>query len=117
MHVTPGLSMVLGWAWAVERPCGRWVGTRGATRWGWRRRLEGAACPAGYDGAVAAKPATISANTLRSGQLVGRCTRMRAACSMMRAPILISRRRSVVNSQRACGLEAGSLDLSACMIQ
>src|ERR1700745_1466209 len=40
-------------------------------------------------------------NSDRSGQLEGRCMRMRAACSITRAPILIRRSRIVANSALA----------------
>src|SRR5215510_6618797 len=85
---------------------------------GWRGLgFGGATCPIGYDGAADAKPAASWANAVRSGQLVGRWTRMRAVCSMTRAPILINRWRSVVTSARASGLIAGRRDLKPCMSQ
>jgi hypothetical protein len=43
-------------------------------------------------------PSATVRNSAPSGQLVGNWMRMRAACSMMRAPILIRRSRMVANS-------------------
>src|ERR1700719_62992 len=73
-----------------------------------RRRLVGARSPVaqGPDGI---RPSATARNSAPSGQLVGNWTRMRAICSITRAPILISRSRSVANSQRASGLAVGSL--------
>jgi hypothetical protein len=40
-------------------------------------------------------------NSAPSGQLVGSCTRIRAICSITRAPILIRRSRTIANSREA----------------
>src|SRR5207302_4952144 len=62
------------------------------------RRPVGAHCPAvhGPDGM---RPSATVRNSALSGQLVGSWTRMRAMCSITRAPILIRRSRMVANSQ------------------
>jgi hypothetical protein len=53
---------------------GGWFGgnSRCNALWLWRVGPGGAACPTAHDGAFDTKPAAIWANTVRSGQLVGR---------------------------------------------
>ena len=52
------------------------------------------------------RPIATVRNNAPSGQLVGSWTRMRAICSITRAPILIRRSRIVANSAPASGLVA-----------
>src|SRR5579872_3380092 len=54
-------------------------------------------------GADGMMPSATMRNSAPCGQLVGNWMRMRAACSMMRAPILIRRSRMVANSAFASG--------------
>jgi hypothetical protein len=54
------------------------------------------------------RPSATVRNNAASGQLVGSWTRMRAMCSITRAPILIRRSRMVANSQLASGLVSES---------
>jgi SOS response associated peptidase (SRAP) len=56
-------------------------------------------------------------NSAPSGQLVGNWTRMRAICSITRAPILTRRSRSVANSQRASGFVCGIAERTQCISQ
>src|SRR5215469_2556796 len=56
-------------------------------------------------------------NSDRSGQLEGRCMRMRAACSITRAPILIRRSRIVANSALASELVWGMAARTLCISQ
>jgi len=56
-------------------------------------------------------------NNAPSGQLVGNWTRMRAMCSMTRAPILIRRSRIVANSAVASGLVFGMAARTPCINQ
>src|SRR5579859_4612818 len=67
---------------------------------------HGAQCPAAH-GADGMMPSATMRNSAPSGQLVGNWMRMRASCSMMRAPILIRRSRMVANSALASGSVRG----------
>ena len=58
--------------------------------------------PAGYD-APGIRPHAICRNSARSGHDVGRWMRMRATCSITRAPIFMRRSRMVLNSAFASG--------------
>src|SRR5262245_18665236 len=64
------------------------------------RRLVGHQGPGAQGGAAISSRATPRKRT-RLGQLAGRWMRMRAMCSMTRAPILIKRSRMVANSALA----------------
>src|SRR5271156_5247213 len=75
-------------------------------------RVHGATCP-NFHGAAAKWPAR-SLNNVPSGQAVGSQTRMRAAPSTTRAAILISRKRSVLNSARAHTDRVGAADRRVC---
>jgi hypothetical protein len=59
-------------------------------------------CPAAH-GADGMMPSATVRNSAPSGQLASKWMRMRAACSMTRAPILIRRSRMVANSAFASG--------------
>jgi hypothetical protein len=63
------------------------------------------------------RPSATARNNARSGQLVGSWMRMRAMCSITRAPILIRRSRSVANSQRASGFVCGIAERTQCISQ
>jgi hypothetical protein len=90
-----GLSGRLGWNY---RRNALWLATAG---------LGGAACPGPHDGAGDTKRATSWAKTLRSGQLVGRWTRMRAACSSWRPEAWCRRRGRGVARREARGPTGG----------
>src|SRR5271168_2871421 len=110
---------------SVERACVGgptcWIGLRQlAVRRVWvdlpRWRLIGAHGPAAH-GPDRMRPRATVRNNVPSGQLVGSWTRMRAMCSITRAPILIRRSRIVTNSQRASGLVRGIAARTPCISQ
>src|ERR1700746_1277108 len=83
--------------------------TRGATRFGLigpDGRASRAHGPAAHGPHGMMLSAAVR-NNARSGQLEGKCMRMRAACSITRAPILIRRSRIVANSALASELVFG----------
>lgn len=80
------------------------------------RRLGGARGPADH-GPDGSRPSATVRNSARSGQLVGSWMRMRAMCSITRAPILIRRSRMVANSQPASGLVRGIAARTPCTSQ
>src|ERR1700722_10069620 len=93
--------------------------TRHATRLGLIclcRRLVGAYGPAAH-GPDGIRPSATARNNARSGQLVGSWTRMRAMCSITRAPILIRRSRIVANSALASGSVFGIAARTPCINQ
>src|SRR4030088_1906754 len=93
--------------------------TRLATRMGLiclRRRLVGARGPAAH-GPDFSRPSAQVRNNAPSGQLVGSWTRMRAVCSIPRAPILIRRSRMVPNSPLASGFALGIAARTPCISQ
>src|SRR5580692_10738445 len=63
------------------------------------------------------RPSATARNNARSGQLVGSWTRMRAMCSITRAPILIRRSRIVANSALASGSVLGIAARTPCISQ
>src|SRR5271154_2025641 len=94
-------------------------GTRYATRLGLicpDGRRQGHMAPAAHGPHGMRESATVR-NNARSGQLEGRCMRMRAACSITRAPILIRRCLIVVNSALASGLVCGIAARTPCINQ
>jgi hypothetical protein len=92
--------------------------THSATRLGLiclARRRIGAQCPAAHpDGA---RRSAIARNKRASGKLVGNWMRMRAACSITRAPILNRRSRMVANSAFASGSVFGMASRTASISQ
>ena len=76
-------------------------------------RAHGPAVP-GQDGI---RPSAMSRNNAPSVQLVGSWMRMRAVCSIMRAPILMSRCRILANSHLASGLVCRIAARTLCISQ
>ena len=76
--------------------------TRCATRLGLICHVGGSQGPAAY-GPDGMKPSATQRNSAASGQLVGSWTRIRARCSITRAPILTRRSLMVANSHLASG--------------
>src|ERR1700759_2779890 len=79
-------------------------------------RLVGAHGPAAH-GPDRMRPSATVRNNAPSGQLVGSWTRMRAMCSITRAPILIRRSGIVANSLLAGGLVRGIAARTPCISQ
>src|SRR6516162_2595223 len=90
-HAAVIASIYTDTGWTDILFCG-WRFRRGA----WRRRQRRV-----VQGPVVARRPASRRKTARSGQAVGRKTRMRAAPSTTRAAILMRRRRKVVNSALA----------------
>src|ERR1700758_5055311 len=96
-----GVRQLVMNAFGVDLPC---------------RRLGGAHSPAAY-GPDGMRPRATYRNSAASGQLVGSCTRIRARCSITRAPILIRRSRMVANSHFASGFAWGIAARTPCISQ
>src|SRR5258708_3714954 len=110
-HAPRGPFLHLRAAHARRRPArpDRCAATHSATRLGLiclARRRTGARSPAAHALDGARRRAT-ARNSRPSGQLVGNWIRMRARCSITRAPILIRRSRMVANSAFASGSVCG----------
>ena len=108
-----------GCATLLDVEMDRCEATRCATRLGLIclcRRLVGARSPAAH-GPDGMRPSATVRNSAPSGQLVGSWTRMRAMCSITRAPILIRRSRMVANSHLASGLACGIAARTPCISQ
>src|SRR6267154_5165801 len=76
----------------------------------------GRTVPAAH-GADGMMPRATVRNSAPSGQLVGSWMRMRARCSITRAPILIRRSRMVANSANASGSVCGIAARTPCINQ
>src|SRR6201982_4263915 len=96
-----GVRQLVMNAFGVDLPC---------------RRFVGAHSPAAY-GPDGMRPRARQRNSAASGQLVGSWTRIRAMCSITRAPILIRRCRMVAYSALASGLAFGIAARTPCISQ
>ena len=82
-----------------------------------RRRHVGAARGPAAHGPDGIRPSATSRDNAPSGQLVGSWMRMRAMCTITRAPILMRRCRIVANSHLASGLVCGIAARTPCISQ